>query len=202
MIALAPPASPAAAQSSVTALRQIPLHSGVNAVRALSPDGRGGLIVVATPHVEVADQSHTDYFVLLQAAKRGEGWEVVRTVGLRRPDGSTDDAPADLVSDYPHTGEDQVVSVRFARGRVDGAPATLMIRAQRDAALPIPDPSPVTVDVFRLTVSRDFGEALFQRVSRTRSKACFDNADAALKVLLGLPTPAGFEGPAAAKPCP
>lgn len=202
MLALVLAAAVSASAPSVTALRPIALHSGVNTIRAFSPDGRTGMVVVGTPNVEVADQSHTDYFTLVQGVKLGDPWSVVRTIGLRRPDGSSQDLPADLVEDYPHTGEDQVSSVRFARGRVDGQPATLMIRAERDAALPIPDPSRVTVDVYRLVISQDFGEALFQPVSRTRSKACFDNSDAALKVMMGLPTPKGFEGDAQAKPCP
>ena len=202
MIALALAAALATASPAVTALRPIPLHSGVNLAHGFSPDGRDGMIVVGTPNVEIADQSHTDFFVLIRGPKPGDDWTVVRTLSVRRPDGSREDEVTDLLRDDPHTGEDQITSVRFAHGRVDGEPPTLMIRAQRDAVLPIPDPSRVTVDVYRLVISQDFGEALFQPVSHARSKTCFDNSDAALKVMMGLPTPVGFGGPAQAKPCP
>ena len=191
----------AAAAPHVTDMREIALHSGINPVERFAPDGRDGVIVRAAPTVEVADQTHTDFMALVKPARPGEPWAVARVLdfdGRGAPAGGA----SDMVSDYPHTGEDQVSSLRFVRARVDGAPAVLLVRARRDFVLPIPDPSPVTVDVFRLTIEPDFGEEVFKRVSRRRYPGCYGNTDLALKAVLGLTLPAGVEGPAGPEPCP
>ena len=167
--ALAVVAALATAPSSprITDLREITLQSGINIVPRLAPDGRDGVIVEAAPHVEVADQSHTDFMVLVKPTKPGDDWAVARVIGFAKS--ARDEAePEDLVSDYPHTGEDQLSSVRFARAMVDGVAAVVLIRAQRDFVLPIPDPSPVSIDIFRLMIDPDFGEERFERVGHRR----------------------------------
>ena len=180
---------------------EIPLRSGVNPVAHMLPDGRDGLIVRASPHVEVAGQDRTDYMVLAAPTKADDGrWSTVRFAEFARPD-PQEAEPATTVSDAPHTGEDALSSLRFFRAQVDGAPAVLAVRTQRDFVLPIPDASHATVDVFRLEVEPGFGEEKFKRVARLRTRACYGHSDLGAALEFGVPLPSGYEGPRAAGPC-
>jgi hypothetical protein len=113
----------------------------------------------------------------------------------------------DTIRDDPHLGEDLVRAVRFARGTLDGTPATLLVTATRelDVDVGIPGPCFTSFDVFRLTRS-DGGIGstadFFERVSHVRSitKSC--NAQKALFKWFGLAPPASYAGPKTADGCP
>ena len=200
-LALALAATAAAPAPHLTDWREIPLRSGVNPVAHMLPDGRDGLIVRAYPHTETAGQSRTDYMVLAAPTKDDNGdWTTVRFAEFRKPD-PNEAEPGTTVSDAPHTGEDALSSVRFFRARVDGAPAVLAVKTQRDFVLPIPDASHAVVDVFRLEIEPDFGEETFKRVARLKTRACYGHSDAGAFVEFGVPLSSDYAGPRQAAPC-
>ena len=185
----------------ITDWSEIPLRSGVNAVAHMLPDGRDGQIVRAYPHTETADQSRTDYMVLAAPTKADDGdWTTVRFDQFDRP-AAFEAGPSTTVSDAPHTGEDALSSVRFFRARVDGAPAVLAVRTQRDSVLPIPNASHATIDVFRLEIEPDFGEEKFKRIARLRTRACYGHSDLGASIEFGIPLAKRYEGPSAADHC-
>ena len=192
----------AAPPPRITDWREIPLRSGVNAVAHMLPDGRDGQIVRAYPHTENADQSRTDYMVLAAPTKTDDGaWTTVRFVQFDKPV-AFEAAPSTTVSDAPHTGEDAISSVRFFRAQVDGAPAVLAVKTQRDYVLPIPDASHATVDVFRLEIEGDeFHEEKFKRIARMHTRACYGHSDLGASIEFGVPLEKGYAGPTAAGRC-
>ena len=93
------------------------------------------------------------------------------------------DAPIeDTIRDDPHLGEDLVRAVRFARGTLDGTPATLLFTATRelDVEVGIPGPCFTSFDVYRLTQS-----ALHNKILQSQ-KALFK--------WFGLAPPASYAG--------
>ncbi len=186
----------------LTAVRPIALHSGANVLAAFSPDGRTGLVGMAAPNTETASGAYTAYMVMLRRPKPDEGWSLVR---FATGDEAHGQSPwENTIIDVPHTGEDQIKSVRFAHARVNGRLETVIVTARRDMgeAETMPDPAHVDFTLLQLVLDPDFAEETFEVKGHLRSKACFSNSDAALKAELGLPLPAGFDGDAKAAPCP
>lgn len=184
-------AASAQPDARLTELVSIPLRVGINRIPAFAPDGREAQIVLAWRDNGNA-HSYDMFVVMLPTRVGGHDWNVV---GVENPEGGFHD----VIRDQPHTGEDMVRSIRFARGRLNGTPATLLLTATRDISVErIPAPSAVVFEVFRLTASdgtagttRDY----FERVSRSRSTSLFCNAEVAMAQAFGLP-PRGQAGAA------
>src|SRR5262245_18322921 len=103
---------PAWADSSITHIELIPLHPGVNQIPDLLR-GRDGVIVEGWRNTCNAP-----------------GYDVYMTLLGDKTGGISDKAKfRDVINDSPHTFEDAVKSVRFARGKLDGHSVTLMITA-------------------------------------------------------------------------
>ena len=117
------------------ALQPVRLHAGANAVPDIAGDGRSGTIS-------------------LQWRENGNAWSYdvftvtvggsIATIGGK-----------DQVSDSPHTGEDMIRSVRFARGTRNGQPTTFLLIADRLVTGPIPDPAAAEIRVYALARNRD-----------------------------------------------
>ncbi|MFI5011484.1 MAG: hypothetical protein ACHQAY_03960 [Hyphomicrobiales bacterium] len=183
-----------AAEPKLSDLVPIKLVAGANKVAQFAPDGRDALITLGWRDNGNA-HGYDLYLVMLPTKPKANDWNVV---GI---------APAgfesrleDTIRDDPHMGEDIVRSVRFARGKLDGKPATFLVTATRetDIDVGIPGPSFTNFEVYRLTRS-DGGIGTtadyFERVSQSRSAIKFCNAEMALLKRFGLPLPASHAGP-------
>jgi hypothetical protein len=191
------------AAPTLTDLTPVPVHQGVNPVPRLAPDGRDGIIIEAAHNDSpIADGSSVDILVLLRQTPRGSAWETVDTV---QTPSLVSDLPfgGRLISAAPHTGEDWRLSIDFARAKVDGVPAFLMVVGERDMRRADNAYTPVPVDllIYRLTPDPDVGQDHFVLIERRAAKGCYVDVRLAVRDSLGLPLPAGYEGPRAESPC-
>jgi hypothetical protein len=183
--------------AQITELRAIDIKPGVNLIDKFTPDGRDAMIVKGFRAYITADGAHNDYFVLTHTTDTDTPWTVV-TAGGAAP---SDAGDREFLSDDPHTGEDQVKSIRFARARLNGSPATVLIEATREFQLPIPSASRVKIEIYNLEKDKDAGGDAFVLVQTQKTKACYTNSDLALSKTLNLALPADYEGPTDASAC-
>lgn len=106
---------------------------------------------------------------------------------------------ADTIGASPFDGERVLQTVRFAHARVDGAPATVMIRADLGEAKSgvLADHAPADVSVYVLkSPGVDVGATpdVFKLAFKVRAVGRFCNADMALHTTLGLPLPSDYAG--------
>ncbi|KXV34037.1 hypothetical protein AD940_08790 [Gluconobacter thailandicus] len=111
----------------------------------------------------------------------------------------------DHLSDAPHTGEDALSSIQFAKGLLDGKPSVLLFHAIRDPGTnPVPTPAPVTVYVYTLTTSDGAPgctPSYFHLVKKIPVPGTFCSSDTALKAATGLPLSADADPPPSADGC-
>ncbi|MGC1305439.1 MAG: hypothetical protein WA840_23965 [Caulobacteraceae bacterium] len=179
----------------------IAVHDGVNTVAGFATDGRAATIVRGWRDNGNA-HGHDVYLVLLPL-KNDDGVE--NTTGVVAFDNGQDPLK-DTATASPFDGERALGAVRFARAKVDGAPATVMIRADlgETASGVLADHAPVDISVYRLeSPGVDAGTTpdVFRLVSRTRPSGLFCNADMALTTVLHLPLPANYAGGKAPSGC-
>ena len=167
----------------------IPLHGGLNSIPNLAGDGRIGTIIDAWRDNGNA-HGYSVFMVLLPST---EGSHEPQVVAIDNGNGV-----AEFARDDPHTGEDALSSVFFARGRLDGKPTTLLIEATRDfPKTAIPDPSRATITVYAL---RRFDGSVgstpddFEAVFKLRTTRAFCHSEMALHQELGLPLSANYGG--------
>jgi hypothetical protein len=178
----------AAETAAVEEIRVIPVGNGLNCVQNLTTDGHDGLIVQGWRENGNA-HGYNRYMVLVKEGRSLEVVTIVDPPGAARGDGVLQD---DTIRDDPHTFEDAVRSVKFARAKVNGIAATILIVATRDLshAQSLADATPVDVDVYRLTRNPgDVGwpEYYFALAVRERLKGTYRNADCALAGELRIP---------------
>jgi hypothetical protein len=109
----------------------------------------------------------------------------------------------DRFTDSPHTGEDVITSVRFARGLHQGKPTTFALVATRAIRDAVPDPAPTSIAIYAL-VRNDGGIGTpyeFARVAEVKAKRLYCHADKALEAEVGLPLPEGYGGGAGPDGC-
>ncbi|MBV8612632.1 MAG: hypothetical protein JOY66_02520 [Acetobacteraceae bacterium] len=162
----------------VVVLAPIELNVGPNHVTRFAPDGRAAIITL-TWQDDGRGHGH-DVF----AATVDDGGPVVMPSGR------------DTVRDDPYHDRDMLSSIRFARGQVDGADATLLLTAIRQ---PGTGPTPTLYRVFQLT-RQDDAYRFKPVLSEQLPASC--NADMALSVAAGLPVRRSYRGPATANGCP
>ncbi len=168
----------------VTDLVAIPLQPGPNRVTRFAADGRDADITLAWR--DEGSGHGRDIFLITMPSKDGTGW---RSVDLLQ-DGAS--ASSGLIADDPHRGDDTLRSLRFARGKVEGQDATLLLIATRSK----PDSSAASdavYEVYRL-VQID-GRDGFARIARHVLAGGYCNADMALSVASGLPLRSSYRGP-------
>jgi hypothetical protein len=198
-LALLASTGPAAAQgerSRLADLQVIPLHDGLNTIPNLAGDGRTGTIVEAWRDNGNA-HGYSVFMVLLPSTDEPHQLQVV----------GIDDGKAvrEFAADNPHTGEDVLASLVFARARLDGKPATVLIEAVRDfPATAIPDPSPATITVYAL---RRFAGGVgstpddFEPAFKLRTTRAYCHTEMALHQELGLPLSRAYGGSAKPDGC-
>ena len=185
MLALVAPAFAAAALAGAfpATLTPIELDQGVNQIPNIAGDGEGGSISVDWR----ANGNAWGYRIFMVRA----GGSIVTVDGQ------------DRFTDQPHTEEDVVTSVRFARGRHDGLETIFALVADRTIAESVPAPARTTI---RIYVLRRNDEPLgtpyhFLKLSESQTKRGYCNADMALKTEMGFPLPRDYSGPRSLDGC-
>jgi hypothetical protein len=182
-----------AAPPSLNHIAVIALHDGVNRVARFAADGRAATIVQAW-----RDNGNAHgYFVWLVTLPPKAGV-------VAFDDGK--DALEVTIGASPFDGERVLQTVRFARAIVDGAPATVVIRADlgESASGVLADHAPAEVKVYRLEnpgVEVGTTPDVFHLIETIRPPGRFCNADMALHTVLGLPLPPHYAGGKAPDGC-
>jgi hypothetical protein len=162
----------------VEVLAPIELDVGSNQVARFAPDGRDATVILAWQ-----DDGSGHGRDVFSASVTGSGSVIM-------PGGG------DSIRDDPGNDRDMRSSVRFARGQVNGAVATLLLRATRT---PGEGATQAVYQVFRLIQEDNhyrFAPVLTERL------APFCNADMALSTASGLPLRRSYRGPMTANGCP
>ena len=170
-------------------LRPLPLQSGVNHIDHLAPDGRAGQIILAWR--DNGNAWGYDLYTVLLPGPNGT-WQVA---GIERP--SQDPYFNDTIRDSPHTGEDVIRAVRFARGTVAGRPAILLLEASRAWKDTPYNPAPTTYDAYVLQENEDgVGRTpyYFRQILHRPLPTQYCHAEKALAAASGLPLRPGYEG--------
>jgi hypothetical protein len=180
-------------------VRAVVLRSGVNVIPAMTDDRRSGMIVTGYKNYFTADGAQNIFLVMTRNSRERhpQDWSVVTTG--KAPNIEPDDPVTQ--GDGPHTGDDVVRSVRFARADLDGRRAFVMLIAQRAFEGSIPSPSHVTISIYRLDRDRDLDADVFVYKGEIKPSACFGNADLALNKVLGLALPPFYSGPSSSGAC-
>ena len=167
----------ALAGASTSALTPIELHPGINPIPNIAGDGKSGSISV-------------DW------RENGNAWGY--NIFMVRAGGSiatVDDA--DRFTDRPHTGEDVITSVRFARALYKGRTTTFALVAERTIAETVPAPARTTIKIYALQRNDEpLGTPYhFLKLNEAVGKRDYCNADMALKTEIGFPLPHDYSGP-------
>ena len=168
----------------IAELEGIPLQPGLNRVGRFASDGRDANIML-TWRDEGGGRGQ-DVFLVTMPGKDGAGWQRVSM--------PQDNAPAASgeISDEPHRGDDMLRSLRFARGKVNGENAALLLVASRVESEGNA-PSDTTYEVYHL--AQKDGQDGFERILRQLLPDRYCNADMALTVASGLPLRSSYRGP-------
>jgi hypothetical protein len=191
----------AQSEPTLTDLKVLPLVSGVNKIHNFTPNGRDGLIIEGWRDNGNAHGYNVFVVMVPTPAKNGSRWDIV---GVR-----SGTKFEDRLSDDPHTVEDYVRSIRFAKGKINGTEATLLITAERqfsngDNYL---SPMNVTISIYKL-IPRPHDELIgattfiFDRIMEKRTEERYCNSDLALAHVLKLPLPEPYSGPNKNDGCP
>lgn len=182
-LAFASPAASAAPVMQHALLEPVRLQAGVNRIDNIAGDGPPGTIS-------------------LQWRENGNAWGYdIYTVAVRGSVATLDGH--DQITDSPHTGEDVITSVRFARGVALGRRTLLVLIASREIRESVPDPAKTRIRIYALARNADgIGTPYeFRKVSQFDARRQYCNADMALKMELGLPLARSYSGPATPDGC-
>jgi hypothetical protein len=191
-----------AAEPAITDIAVIPIHDGVNTVASFAPDGRTATIIRGWRDNGNA-HGHDTYLVLLPLK---DDFGAENTAGVVAFEDADNDPLQDTIGVSPFDGERVLGAVRFAKAKLDGAPATVVIRADlgESASGVLADHAPVDIRIYRLeSPGVDVGTTpdVFHLVSKTRPPGLFCNADMALTTVLHLPLPKDYAGGKAPSGC-
>ncbi len=175
----------------ITNLAVISIHPGMNTLPRFAPDGRDVAVLSAWRDNGNA-HGYTKFVIMIpKAGEDGRAsWGIVGIEDHKEFFDST--------SDSPHTGEDYVRSVRFARGRVNGEAASLLITAELDTAKGFGRPSQSKISVYRMIQADEgFGTTpfFFKLAREASSKKLYCNSELALTKELGVPLSRDYGGP-------
>ncbi|WP_404338413.1 hypothetical protein AB2M62_05800 [Sphingomonas sp. MMS12-HWE2-04] len=165
-----------AAPDAWPALAPIRLHAGENSVPDIAGDGKAGTIT-------------------LDWRENGNAWSYdIYTVKVGGSIATVNDK--DRFTDSPHTGEDVITSVRFARGKRGGHTTTFALVAHRNWTESVPDPAPTTITLYALQRNDDgIGTPYaFAKIAERTTTRRYCHADMALKTELGFPLTKGYDG--------
>jgi hypothetical protein len=187
-----------AAEPTITHIKEIALHPGVNTVPGFGVNGETFTIVQAWRGNGNA-HGYTDWLVLSPESEDNP----FGVVGTMYEGGGP---PRDLIRDEPFDGERRIGVIRFARATIDGKPHSILIDTQLDfdAGRPLADHEIATIRIFELThTDGDVGAPpdLFALISTRRTTKRYCNAELALRDTLGLPLAKGDSETSSADGC-
>ena len=165
------------AGASSTGLTPIALHSGLNPIPNIAGDGKNGSIS-------------------LDWRENGNAWGY--SIFMVRAGGSIATVEdEDRFTARPHTGEDVISAVRFARGPFKGRTTTFVLVADRKIVESVPEPALTTIKTYALQRNDEQLGTPYQfvKVDERQAKRHYCNADMALKTELGLALPRNYSGP-------
>jgi len=167
----------AAAVSIVAGLSPIPLRSGVNPIAHIAGDKTAGSISLDWRE----NGNAWGYSIFMVRAGSS-----IATVG-----------DADRFTDRPHTGEDAITTVRFARGAYRGRTTTFALVADREIVESVPEPARTTIKVYALVRNEEPLGTPYQivLVDELHSQRRYCSADMALKTEIGFPLRTSYNGP-------
>ena len=179
---------------TITDLTPIVLHPGVNRVPGFLADGRAATIVEAWR----GNGNAHGYHVWMVLGGPSEG----NPVGVVGVAGSEHFPVFATIGDEPFDGERVLGAVRFAKGRIDGKPATLLIKASLDESPSgvLADHSTATVTWYRLDHASDEMDMIgrtvdeFLPVATVHTTKRYCNAELAMRDVAHIALPRGFEG--------
>jgi hypothetical protein len=166
----------AAAYVAFSNLSPIPLHGGNNPIPNIAGDGVSGSIS-------------------LDWRANGNAWGYsIMTVRVGGSVATVDEA--DRFIDRPHTDEDAITSVRFARARYNGRMTTFAFIADREIVESVPAPARTTIKTYALVRNNDgLGTPYhFVLVNRLQPTRRYCSADMALKSEIGFPLRPSYAG--------
>lgn len=173
----------AAAVTGIAGLLPIPLHSGVNPIANIAGDKAAGSIS-------------------LDWRENGNAWGYSIFI-VRAGSSIATVADADTFTDRPHTGEDAITTVRFARGPYRGRTTTFALVADRKIVESVPEPAATTIKVYALVRNEEpLGTPYqFVLVNELHPKQRYCSADMALKTEVGFPLRRNYDGPRTSDGC-
>jgi hypothetical protein len=185
-------AAPAPSISIVQGARPLALHSGVNMIPDFAGDGRVGMITLGWRDNGNA-HGFEQYTVMMPTSKRDRYWNIV---GLEHDDPNADFE--NFIRDDPHTGEDNVTSVRFVRKMFRGRSSILLVVADRHWKESIPEPARTTIEVYALKHNdgANVGATVdyYARIASKTLNTRYCDSDMALHVELGFPLSRDYGG--------
>lgn len=173
----------AAAYFAFSNLTPIPLHAGNNPISDIAGDGVRGSIS-------------------LDWRENGNAWGYsIMTVRVGGSVATVDEA--DRFIDRPHTDEDAITSVRFARSRYKGRLTTFAFIADREIKESVPAPARTIIKIYALVRNNDvLGTPYhFVLVNHSQPKRRYCSADMALKSEIGFPLRPSYAGPSTPDGC-
>ena len=173
-----------AAGTAVTNVNGIDIAEGVNQIQRFAPDGRQGLVIEGR---QSGPASAPVFLVMLPRSTPVPGWDVV---GIADGNGHVQTGP-----NTAQQGTARARSVRFARAKVGGLPATVMFVATQTA-----DPGRYEVTTFRLVTDGEDGSglsAVFDPIRTVTPERRFCSPGEALDLLEDLEPEPGAACPAA-----
>lgn len=186
------------AAPDISHLKEIQVGYGISTIKHFAPDDRDATILKVWRENFNAHGYMLFVVMLPRSAVRLPRAGALSVVSVEQPD----DAPLDVLRDDPHTGEDVVRSIRFARAEIAGVSATLPIIAERLISFgdgkSYVGLSPVEITVYQLDTH---GEQccrtpdMFLPVAVLHPPGGYCHADKALAKALGLALPVDYHGP-------
>lgn len=183
-------ARPAAADPVITDIHPFELHPGVNTVPGFGVNGETFTIVQGWR----GNGNAHGYTVWLVLSPEAESQPFGVTAQMK--EGAV--LPNDVIRDDPFDVERWMGAIRFARARIDGAAATILIDAHLDytASRPLADHETATIRIYRL-FRNDEGALgnpdIFAQVAVLKTTKRYCNVQLALRDTLHIPLD-GFAG--------
>lgn len=177
--------APADLHKRLTDVKQIEIGAGLTRIKNAESDGRDAQVFYAWKN-DVSAWGFGVYIVTMPTKITPDKtpWNIV---GIE-----TDDHDFDVkITDQPHTRDDDLKVVRFARGKLDGKADTFLITGTRDPDEPVEDATSTAIRIYALGNHEDEGFGTtpdrFDLVFKYTTAKKYSDADDALREELGLP---------------
>jgi hypothetical protein len=162
----------------------VSLQPGTNEIPDIAGDGTSGSIV-------------------LLRRENGNAWSYDIYIVEAGGSVATYDDGKDMFRNQPHTGEDVITSVRFAKSDHLGRNTLFALVSSREIVVSVPEPAKVSIKTYALVENVDgLGTPYrFELVSSSIGSQTYCNADMALRTELGVPLSPNYQGSTSSNGC-